>query len=263
MGSNAHTVCPGNTSSRFPWGLGQKLLAALLLAMLGTNFGCAMEERNTRLLSRDSTRHGQGDEWRRDHRTLIARGRLTEAAVLKGLHDSANWLPQEYRAPAGRYAERPTRKPAKEAVPQPKAALPTPPELTLPAPEAHKQKTHLDGTWHVRLGWSLMINGNHGGAAAAYREALRQNPNLAEAYLGLGILLRRQANLDGAGEAFRRALALKPGYAAALVHLGYVYADDQAGRRDLAKAQQLFTLASRQGDPFATIALLDLRTRRR
>ena len=94
-----------------------------------------------------------------------------------------------------------------------------------------------------------MVNGNHDGAVAAYREAIRQNDSLAEAYLGFGILLKMQGKVDEAVKAYKKALTLNPKYAAALVHLGYAYADGQNNPQNLEKAKRLFYRASKQGDP--------------
>ena len=107
-----------------------------------------------------------------------------------------------------------------------------------------------------------MIRGNYSGAIAAYREALRQNQLLPDVYLGLGMLYRREGNLQEAMKAYQKALTLQPNYAAALVHLGYIYTDGPEGHRDYAKAKHLFHQASAQGDLFAVIALLDLKTRK-
>jgi len=133
--------------------------------------------------------------------------------------------------------------------------------FTMPTQTEHFQKASLNGKWHARLGWDLMVQGNYKGAAAAYREALRQTHVLPDVYVGLGMLYRRAGNIQEAMNAYQKALALQPNYAAALVHLGYMYTDGPEGHRDYVKAKHLFHQASVQGDPFARIALLDLTTR--
>jgi len=52
-------------------------------------------------------------------------------------------------------------------------------------------------------------------AAAAYREAIRRHPKLADAHNNLGVALRAAGHLDDAVPCFRRAIRLKPDYAAA------------------------------------------------
>jgi TPR repeat protein len=43
--------------------------------------------------------------------------------------------------------------------------------------------------------------------------------------------------------------------------LGYLYAEGHFGQADLQTARRLFREASQLGDPFATIALLDMKSR--
>jgi tetratricopeptide (TPR) repeat protein len=47
-------------------------------------------------------------------------------------------------------------------------------------------------------------------AVAAYRQALAQRPDLAEAEVNLGFLLQESGDRDGAYACYRRALALRP-----------------------------------------------------
>ena len=96
---------------------------------------------------------------------------------------------------------------------------------------------------------------------AAYREALRQNPGSARAYLGLGISLKSLGEVELAKKALLKAVNLDPRLPPALVHLGYLYADGHFGQADLQTAHRLFQEASHLGDPFATIALLDMKSR--
>ncbi|MDR4486692.1 MAG: prepilin-type N-terminal cleavage/methylation domain-containing protein [Nitrospirales bacterium] len=58
-----------------------------------------------------------------------------------------------------------------------------------------------------------------------------------------------------------QALELDPQLASALVHLGYLYADQPSGASDFDTACRLFQKAGHMGDPFARIALLDLKNR--
>lgn len=121
--------------------------------------------------------------------------------------------------------------------------------------------TRLDANWHTQVGWTLVLDGNYSGAEAAYREALRQNHLYAGAHLGLGIALIMQGNHTDAISSYEKALEIRPDFPAALVHLGYAYTDGFVGTPDFLKAKTLFQLASQQGDPFAMLALVDLKTR--
>ena len=95
----------------------------------------------------------------------------------------------------------------------------------------------------------------------AYRQAISQNPKSARAYLGLGISLKSLGKVELAKKAFLKAINLNPRLPSALVHLGYLYAEGHFGQADLQTAGRLFLEASQLGDPFATIALLDMKSR--
>ena len=120
----------------------------------------------------------------------------------------------------------------------------------------------LSATWHTNVGWKLVLDGNYRGAEAAYRQALRKNGKSAKAYLGLGMALSLQGDRQKAITAYKKAVKLQPNYAAALVHLGYAYTEGDAEGQNIAKARTLFTQASKLGDPFALLALLDLQARK-
>ncbi len=98
-------------------------------------------------------------------------------------------------------------------------------------------------------------------AMAAYREALRKNPKSAKAYLGLGISLKSLGKVRLAKKALLKAVNLNPRLPSALVHLGYLYAEGHFGQADRSTARRLFREASQLGDPFASIALLDMKSR--
>ncbi len=118
----------------------------------------------------------------------------------------------------------------------------------------------LGASWHTKVGWTLILDGNYPAAEAAYRQALRHETESAEAYLGLGMALMFQGKREQAILAYEEALSIQPSYAAALVHLGYAYADsshDQVESR--IKAETLFQQASDLGDPFALLALMGLK----
>lgn len=115
----------------------------------------------------------------------------------------------------------------------------------------------------ANLGWRSLLNGYPENAIAAYQEFLRTHPNSAEAYVGMGIALKSLGFNEDAKDAIHHALKLNPQLPSALVHLGYLYADGQIGPSDPKAAHRLFNQASQLGDPFASIALLDLQSRSR
>jgi tetratricopeptide (TPR) repeat protein len=114
---------------------------------------------------------------------------------------------------------------------------------------------------HVNLGWKFLLDGRPQAAMAAYREALRRQPNSANAYIGMGITLKSMGNVERAVQAIQQALDLNPQLSSALVHMGYFYADGPIGYSDHETARRLFDQAFRLGDPFAGIALQDLGSR--
>ena len=114
---------------------------------------------------------------------------------------------------------------------------------------------------HAKLGWRFLLKGQTQAAMSAYRQALRNNPKSARAYLGLGITMKSIGQINLAKKAFLKAVNLNPQLPSALVHLGYLYADGQMGQSDFASARRLFRQASQLGDPFASIALLDIQSR--
>jgi len=118
-----------------------------------------------------------------------------------------------------------------------------------------------DAEGHVKMGWKFLLNGRPEAAMAAYREALRQQPDSATAYVGMGITLKSMGNTEQAKQVIQQALELNPHLSSALVHLGYLYADGHIGHSDPKTARRLFDQASQLGDPFASIALLDLQSR--
>jgi tetratricopeptide (TPR) repeat protein len=137
-----------------------------------------------------------------------------------------------------------------------KLSLTVPP----PIPKVAEQQKHT-GKPQATLGWQYLLNGQPQAAMAAYREALRQNPVSANAYLGLGISLKSLGEVELAKKALVKAVALDPDLPPALVHLGYLYAEGNFGEADPSTARRLFQQASQLGDPFASIALLDMKSR--
>ena len=129
-----------------------------------------------------------------------------------------------------------------------------------PAPKIPEQKKQ-PAKPHAKLGWRFLLNKQPQAALSAYRQALRQNPKSAHAYLGLGISLKNLGQIRLAKKALVKAVDLNPRLPSALVHLGYLYAEGHFGQSDLSTARRLFKEASLLGDPFATIALLDMKSR--
>ena len=129
-----------------------------------------------------------------------------------------------------------------------------------PIPKVAEQQKHLTKP-QATLGWQYLLNGQPQAAMAAYREALRQNPGSANAYLGLGISLKSLGEVELAKKALLKAVNLDPRLPPALVHLGYLYVEGHSGQADLQTARRLFQEASQLGDPFASIALLDMKSR--
>lgn len=76
-------------------------------------------------------------------------------------------------------------------------------------------------------------------AAAAFREALRQNPEQAAAWSNLGNVLKAQGRWDEAQRAFEKALALGPNDFETYVNLGSLFRD----RRQPARALEQFERA--------------------
>jgi len=76
---------------------------------------------------------------------------------------------------------------------------------------------------HSLHGMALLQTGNPEGAAAAFREELKRNPNDFDASLNLGALLRQDAAYEEALPHLKRALLLRPGSPGARYQLGALY----------------------------------------
>ena len=75
---------------------------------------------------------------------------------------------------------------------------------------------------HFRYGDVLVEQGKMDEAAAEFREAIRIDPNLAEAHVYLGTILGHQTKLDEAIAEFREAIRIEPNLAEAHAYLGKV-----------------------------------------
>ncbi len=85
---------------------------------------------------------------------------------------------------------------------------------------------------HYERGNGLYEAQDFAGAAVAYREAVRLNPDSPEAHAGLGKALARSGEMMEAMAAFRRALTLRPTLAQARLGLAALY--EQQGDLDSA-----------------------------
>jgi Tfp pilus assembly protein PilF len=74
----------------------------------------------------------------------------------------------------------------------------------------------------MALGRSLQRSGDLTRASVAYREALKHDPNRADAYARLASVSACQGKFDEAGELFRKALAAQPGSADLYCDMGYM-----------------------------------------
>ena len=131
----------------------------------------------------------------------------------------------------------------------------TPTKNPLPSADLLQKNATLS---QANMGWRSLLNGQPANAMTAYQEAIRNHPNSADAYVGLGMALKSLGHMKHAKEAIQQALELNPQLSSALVVLGYLYADGHVGLSDQDAARRLFKQASQLGDPFASIALLDL-----
>ncbi len=113
---------------------------------------------------------------------------------------------------------------------------------------------------HTKFAWRLLLKGRYKAAVSAYRNAIKKNPHAATSYVGLGIALTNLGNVDTAKKAFLKAIDLDPRLSSALVHLGYLYTQGHFGLEETKTGLQLFRQASKLGDPFADIALLDMKS---
>jgi tetratricopeptide (TPR) repeat protein len=84
---------------------------------------------------------------------------------------------------------------------------------------------------YLNMGAALAGIGKQSEAIAAYREAIRANPNLAEAHHNLGNAFAQQGKLTEATQEYTQAIRINPNYAKAHYNLGNVLA-----RRSMARS---------------------------
>ncbi len=80
------------------------------------------------------------------------------------------------------------------------------------------------GNWkaHNNLGATYFRLGRDDEASGQYKEALRLQPDYAEAYINLGVLLLRSRKLEEAQDSFLKAIRAKPEYEGAYINLGWI-----------------------------------------
>ena len=125
--------------------------------------------------------------------------------------------------------------------------------------DVQKQHADMPGI-QLQLGIFYVIRGDFPSAEAAYREAIRINPQLIPAMLNLADLLRQQSREDEARDILLDALEVAPNHGAALHALGLL--ETRTGQTDkalsyLGRAAELETVGTRHRFIYA-IALHDL-----
>lgn len=82
---------------------------------------------------------------------------------------------------------------------------------------------HADARGHFNLGTALYGQGDHAAAGAAFREALRLDPQFADAWNDLGEIHRDQGDMTEAVRCYREALRIDPRHARGNYNLGESY----------------------------------------
>ena len=92
--------------------------------------------------------------------------------------------------------------------------------------EAYKQAIKIDpddAEAHFNLGVTYGDSGMYKEAIEAYKQAIRIDPNLAEAHLGLGLTYNNSGMYKEAIEAYKQAIRIDPDFAWAHSNLGVTY----------------------------------------
>lgn len=91
----------------------------------------------------------------------------------------------------------------------------------------------------LALGGDQLLMGQHERAVARFNEAIRIDPDCAEAYAWLGKAYREMGRLDEAERAFREAIRVRSDFALAHYNLGLVYIRQGHADRALRQYEQL------------------------
>lgn len=95
---------------------------------------------------------------------------------------------------------------------------------------------------HNNRGHALNLMGDKAGALEEYSEALRLNPEYADAYYNRASVLDDMGDLAGAIADYDKAIALNPGHAMAYGNRAFVYkklGETEKARADAARALEL------------------------
>jgi Flp pilus assembly protein TadD len=97
-------------------------------------------------------------------------------------------------------------------------------------------------------------------AEAEYREALRINPDDAEAHYNLGNLLKETGRTEDAEAEYREAIRINPDYAETHANLGILFSETgnkEEAKNELEIAKDLFEKEGREADVKKTEELLN------
>lgn len=97
------------------------------------------------------------------------------------------------------------------------------------------KNNELEAARLIESGYRLTSEGREVAALAQFKEALRLDPEAAEAYRGLGSIYLKQQSLDKAKTALLNAIRIRPHYADAHNDLGIIY-DSLGNFRDAVKS---------------------------
>jgi tetratricopeptide (TPR) repeat protein len=109
-------------------------------------------------------------------------------------------------------------------------------------------------------GSALLQRGDYGGAAAAFRRAVEEDPEYVPAYLGVGTAYTRLGRTSEAVRAFRRALALDPGSVSARVGIAQTHMLHAQPDSAIAELNRAIATDPRSSDATYTLALVYLDT---
>lgn len=91
----------------------------------------------------------------------------------------------------------------------------------------------------LALGGDQLLMGQHERAIARFREAIRLDPNCAEAYAWLGKAYKEMGRTKEAEEAFQNAIRVRPDFALAHYNLGLLYVTSDQSEKALAEYEFL------------------------